>query len=212
MYDRKYIVGAEGNLSARLDGGRIIITPAGMNKGYMKPSDLIICDMRGEKSEGAGQPSTEIKIHLAAYRNRPDVMAVCHAHPVYAVSFSVAGTALDMAVLPEMVGTLGGAPLVEYASPGSAELAANLEKYIDRYDAFLLQSHGVLTLGRSLEESFDRMETVERFAEILFTADGRGGADLLSSVETERLLKAAGRSNLINEIICAEDEENVSGE
>lgn len=202
LNDRGYICASEGNLSARLSDGRIMITPANKNKGFLKPSDLVICDLDGDSMENSAEKSSEFKLHQAVYKNRPDISAVCHAHPLYATSFSVAALPLNKAVLPEIVGTLGGIPLVPYAPPGSDKLAENLKGFLNRYDAFLLESHGVVTIGRSSEEAFNRMEMTEKFAAIMFNAERLGKMKLLDSRETERLLKAAGRLSIKSEIEC----------
>lgn len=200
LYERNYICGTEGNLSARLPDGKILITPSGVNKGYLKPDDMIICSADGKKLEGTGKPSSEIRLHTAIYRWRKDVTAICHAHPIYATAYSAAGISLNRPVLPEIVGTLGAIPLAGYAGPGSTDLPETIADLIDRYDAFLLESHGVLTVGRSLEDAFNKIESIERFARILFLADRMGGAKLLSPGETERLLRQAGRMSIKSEL------------
>lgn len=200
LYERDHICGTEGNLSARLSDGKILITPSGANKGYLKPEDMIICSADGEKLDGAGEPSSETKLHTEIYEWRKDVIAICHAHPIYSTAYSVAGISLNRPVLPEIVGTLGAIPLAGYASPGSPDLPETLADLIDRYDAFLLKSHGVLTVGKSIEDAFDKLESIERFARVLFLADRMGGAKLLSVKETERLLRKAGRMNIMSEL------------
>ena len=200
LYERNHICGTVGNLSARLPDGKILITPSAVNKGYLKPDDMIICSADGEKLEAMGEPSSEIKLHTAIYKWRKDVTAICHAHPIYATAYSVAGISLDRPVLPEIVGTLGAIPLAGYASPGSTDLPETLADLIERYDALLLESHGVLTVGESPEDAFNKIESIERFARILFLADRMGGAKLLSTGETERLLKEAGRMNIMSEL------------
>ena len=202
LYDRKYICATEGNLSARLSDGRIMITPANVNKGNLKVSQMVICELDGKRPEGAAAQSSEYRLHLAVYKNRADISAVCHAHPAYATAFSAARVSLNKAVLPEILSALGAIPLVGYAPPGSEKLADNLKEYLDRYDAFLLEAHGVVTTGRSCEEAFDRMEMVERFAKIIYIAERMGGAKLLISKETDRLLEAAGRTSIRSEIEC----------
>ncbi len=200
LYARDHICGTEGNLSARLSDGKILITPSGVNKGYLKPDALIILSRDGEKLDGAGEPSSETRLHTGIYKWRKDVTAICHAHPIYATAYSVAGLSLNQPVLPEIVGTLGAIPLAGYASPGSADLPGTLGDLVDRYDAFLLESHGVLTVGNSLEDAFNKLESIERFARILFLADRMGGAKMLPIKETERLLRRAGRMNILSEL------------
>lgn len=201
LYLRNHIGAAEGNLSSRLPDGRIMITPSGVNKGYMSSEDMVICDSAGKKLQGSRKPSSEIKLHAAIYNWRPDINAICHAHPVYATAYSTARIPLMRCVLPEVVGTLGAIPLTHYAAPGSSDLPNTLQAVIDRYDAFLLEAHGVLSLGKSVEDAFNKIETIERYANILFLAEQLGPVEELPKAEIERLLKAAGRLNLKDDLI-----------
>jgi L-fuculose-phosphate aldolase len=202
LYQRDHIGAAEGNLSNRLSDGRILITPSGANKGYMKPEDLIICDSAGKKLQGSGRPSSEIKLHVSIYGWRPDITAICHAHPLYATAYSAARIALDRCILPEVVATLGAVPLAHYGAPGTSDLPETLSSLAERYDAFLLEAHGVLTLGKTLEDAFNKIEIVERYAHILSIAEQLGEVRELSPAEIERLLKAAGRLNLKDELLA----------
>jgi L-fuculose-phosphate aldolase len=201
LYLRNHIGAAEGNLSTKLPDGRVMITPSGVNKGYMSSEDMVICDSSGKKLQGSRKPSSEIKLHIAIYNWRPDITAICHAHPVYATAYSTARIPLMRCILPEVVGTLGAIPLTQYAAPGSSDLPNTLQAVIDRYDAFLLEAHGVLTLGKSVEDAFNKIETIERYANILFLADQLGPVAELPKAEIERLLKAAGRLNLRDDLI-----------
>jgi L-fuculose-phosphate aldolase len=205
LFERNHIGAAEGNLSARLPDGHIMITPSGACKGFLKAEEMIICDAAGKKTQGAGRPSSEIRLHAAIYSWRPDVMAICHAHPFYATGYSTARIALMRPILPEVVGTIGGVPLAHYGAPGSSDLPETLAGLIDRFDAFLLEAHGVLTLGKSLEDAFNKIEIVERYAAILFIAERLGPVKSLPSREVERLLKAAGRLNIKDEIMSFAD-------
>jgi L-fuculose-phosphate aldolase len=201
LYERYHIGAAEGNLSTRLPDGRIMITPSGANKGFMKAEDLVICDSSGKKIQGPLKPSSEIKLHTAIYDWRPDVLAICHAHPIYATGYSAARIPLMRPILPEVLSTIGGVPLAQYGPPGSSDLPNSLASLIDRYDAFLLEAHGVLALGKDIEDAFNKIEIVERFANILFVAEQLGPVNCLSTSETERLLKAAGRLNIKDEVL-----------
>lgn len=201
LYVRHHIGAAEGNLSVRLPDGRIMVTPSGINKGYMKAEEMIICDQSGKKVQGIGKPSSEIKLHGAIYNWRPDIMAICHAHPVYATGYSTARIPLMRPILPEVVGTIGGVPLAHYGTPGSSDLPETLAGLIDRFDVFLLEAHGVLALGKTLEDAFNKVEIVERFASILFAAEKIGSVKELPQKEIERLLKSAGRLNIKDEIM-----------
>lgn len=193
MYERGYIVAAEGNLSVRLDANRILTTPTCINKGMMTPSDLVVMDMEGRHLQGDRKISSEAGMHLLFYRMRSDVQAVCHGHPATATGFAVAGQGLDQALLPEVVVSLGKIPLVRYATPGTADLSAVLEPYVPHYDALLLANHGAVTCGPDLLTAFFRIEIVEHFAKITLAARLAGEPQLLSTREVAKLMAARAR-------------------
>jgi ribulose-5-phosphate 4-epimerase/fuculose-1-phosphate aldolase len=167
MYERGYVIACEGNLSVRLDGDRILVTPSGACKGDLAPQDLLVVDLEGAVTCGTGQPSSEMQMHLLYYRSRPDVRAVCHGHPPAATGFAVAGRALEEAILPEVVISLGKVPLAPYGTPGTLELCAGLEPLVFKHDAILLENHGVVTSGKDLITAYYHMETVERLTPLV---------------------------------------------
>jgi len=193
MYERGYIVACEGNLSVRLDEERVLTTPTCMNKGTLTPDDLVIIDLEGGHVAGDRKASSELAMHLLFYRMRPDVQAICHAHPPTATGFAVAGRALDQALLPEVIVGLGLIPLVKYGTPGTPELSASIEPYVPHYDALLLANHGAVTCGPDLLTAFFRMETIEHFAKITLAAEMAGTPTLLSSREVAKLIAARTR-------------------
>jgi L-fuculose-phosphate aldolase len=193
MYAHGFVVACEGNLSARLDRDRILVTPAGACKGFLVPGDLLVTDLSGAVLCGNRQPSTEILMHLLYYQLRADVRAVCHAHPPTATGFAAAGRALEEAVLPEVIVGLGKIPLAPYGTPGTWELCAGLEPLAPKFDAILLENHGVVTCGQDLTTAYQRLETVEQFAKILLTAESLGGPRLLPNVEVQKLIAARSR-------------------
>ena len=192
-YENEYIVACEGNLSVRLADGNILNTPTCMNKGSLSPDDLVITDPEGRHLSGRRKVSSEVAMHLLFYRMRPDVNAICHAHPPTATGFAVAGRALDQALLPEVIIGLGQIPLVRYATPGTAELSAALEPCVPHYDALLLANHGAVTCGPDLLTAFFRMETIEHFARITLAAEKAGTPTLLSGREVAKLMAARSR-------------------
>jgi L-fuculose-phosphate aldolase len=193
MYAHGLVVACEGNLSVRLDRNQILVTPACARKGQMEPENLLVTDLNGEVLRGAGRPSTELQMHLQFYRLRPDVRAVCHAHPPTATGFAAAGRALEDAVLPEVIIGLGKVPLAPYGTPGTWELCAGLEHLAKNYDAILLENHGVVTCGQNLDTAYQRLEIVERFAKILLVAEALGGPHLLPPAEVQKLIAARSR-------------------
>src|ERR1700723_3986014 len=193
MYERGYIVACEGNLSVRLDEDRVLTTPTCMNKGMLAPEDLVIIDLEGRHVAGERKASSELAMHFLFYRMRPEVQAICHAHPPTATGFAVAGRALDQALLPEVIVGLGQIPLVKYGTPGTPELSAAIEPFVPHYDALLLANHGAVTCGPDLLTAFFRMETIEHSAKITLSAEMAGEPQLLSSREVAKLMASRSR-------------------
>jgi L-fuculose-phosphate aldolase len=196
LYERRILASIEGNMSVRLDGDRIVATPSGINKGVMQPADMVVTDLDGNP-EGGGKPSSEIRMHLAIYRVRPDLKAIVHAHPTVATGYAVAGRQLPAAVLAEIVTTLGCIPIAPYGTPSTDELADAVVGPIRNYDALLLANHGALTAGESLHQAEERMYQLEHFAEVSLVAELLGGPQAFSTEEVDRLSslreKAGGR-------------------
>ncbi|MDE2997561.1 MAG: class II aldolase/adducin family protein [Gemmatimonadota bacterium] len=193
LYDKGYIVASDGNVSARFDEGRLIVTPAGLCKGNLSVEDLCVCDMEGRKISGVRSPSSEIGMHLFLYRERPDVKAVVHAHPPTATGFSVAGMPLTDCVLPEVVITLGSIPTAKYGTPGGPEISEPIRRFVKDYDAYLLENHGATTVGADVMNAYFKMETLEHFARILFVARQLGGANVLNREQVDKLLQIRER-------------------
>jgi L-fuculose-phosphate aldolase len=205
MYARGYTASNDGNISVRLDAGRLLMTPKSVCKGFMDPAMMCITDLDGRKLAGERDPSSEMQMHLEVYRQRPDVNAVVHAHPPVATAFAVAGIPLDRAVLAEVVTTLGSVPIAEYATPSTKELPEAVRKYVKAHDGMLLANHGALTLGADLFSAYYKMETIEHFANISFVARMLGGERLLSKDEVLRLQGLRGMYGIASPApICAD--------
>lgn len=175
MHSRNYVTATDGNLSARLDAGHFLVTPSGLSKGFMTPDQMLVIDWDakpvGSVRYGAARdlkPSSEMLLHLEAYRQRPDVRAVVHAHPVNAIALSIAGISLARCLIPEVIVNLGMIPTTEYAMPASAEGAAVVRDIVRRYDALILQRHGSVTVGHDIWEAYLNLEKLENVAEITF--------------------------------------------
>ncbi len=175
LYERDLVGGAEGNITARLADGNILSTPAGAIKGWMEPEDLAIVALDG-KPIGENRASSEIELHLRVYREREDVQAVVHAHPIAATAFAVAGRTLPKNVLVEADFILGDVPLVPFAMPGTPTMGDNIAPLLAGRKALLLAAHGAVTIGENLREAFIWMETLERCCRILLEAAALGGA------------------------------------
>ena len=189
IYANGYVAANDGNISVKVNDNEFYCTPTGVSKGFMTPDMIIRVDANGNKLEGKLNPSSEIKMHLRVYKERPDVNAVVHAHPPTATGFAVANIPLDKYIMPEAVIYLGSVPICEYGTPSTDEIPNSLIPYIQKHDAFLLQNHGALTVGNTLLKAFFAMETVEFYAKISLIARQLGGEQELPCDELAKLME-----------------------
>ena len=207
LHARAYVASNDGNISARVGDDLLLTTPKGVSKGFMTPDMMVTTDLEGRKVAGERDASSELLMHLAVYRNRPDVRAVVHAHPPVATGFAVAGIPLDRAVLAEVVTTLGSIPIADYGTPSTSELADEVSKYIKAHDGLLLANHGALTTANELFAAYYKMETIEHFARISLVARLLGRERILSREEVMRLQDLRGNYGIAAPApICADDD------
>jgi L-fuculose-phosphate aldolase len=168
-----FLAGADGNLSIRLSDERILITPSGFSKGLLHPDQMVTVDIEGNlhptdhPARAHLRPSSEMNMHLEAYRQRPDVNAVIHAHPPLGIACTLAGISLATYALPEVVFHLGGIPTAPYATPGTPEGAISVRPFVKDHDALLIDRHGSLTQGDTLLKALMRLEWIEQAAKIM---------------------------------------------
>ncbi len=159
LYDRQLTVSAGGNMSVRINDSEILITPSGRNKGLLEPEDLVLIDSKG-KVLSDGKPSIEHKFHLALYNINYDTNAVVHCHPLHCVTLAVKAENIKSNITPEGVLLLGEVPMIGYYTPGSKKLVDAVAAVGD-HKAILMERHGAITQGRTLEEAYNRMEELE---------------------------------------------------
>lgn len=180
VWQRGYVAANDGNFSFRLDEERVLCTPTLISKGFMKPSDLIVVDMEGKQLAGDLKPTSEIRIHLYIYQNRPDVYSAVHVHPPHATAFAVARRNLPSGVSPEVETVLGEVPLAPYELTGTWVFARSIEPWVKTHDAFLLASHGALTVGVDPFDAYYRMEILDQYCRMLLLSAQLGGWQSLS--------------------------------
>lgn len=181
--------GGDGNISVRLDEKHIAITPSELSKGFLSPADILLIDNTGRVLEGARRPSSELPLHLMVYEERKDINAVVHTHPPYVVAFSVAGKKLPSCVLPEVVVKVGEIFDVGYATPSTVESAFSVKPYVKFASAFVLKNHGLVVVGRELDEAVSITESIEHLAKVVFLAEQLGGVEELPIDEREKLIR-----------------------
>lgn len=193
IHDRGYVASTDGNISIRLGPDRILTSPTCMSKGMMTPEDLVVTDLSGRRLGGSRNASSELAMHLLIYRLRPDINAVCHAHPPTATGYAAAGMPLDKPILCELVVGLGEIPVARYGTPGTPELTDALEPLVRDHVALLMANHGVVTYGPDLLTAFLRMETVEHIAHVALVTERLGRQNVLSHDDVEKLVVARAR-------------------
>jgi L-fuculose-phosphate aldolase len=187
-YSRNYIVGADGNISARLSDGSILITPAGAMKGFLEPQHMAKVDMSGRTVDDGPRASTEVGIHLVVYQERPEMRAVVHAHPPHAVAMTIAGIDMQAPFIPEIVVTIGGVPTADFGTPGTPELAESIRGIVRCSDTVVMTNHGSVTMGTNLMDAYKKLDMVEHSAKILWLAHTVGHAKPLPAEYVAKLL------------------------
>jgi L-fuculose-phosphate aldolase len=186
LYERGHNAPLDGNVSARLGDG-FLCTPSAVHKGQLAPSRVVRLAPDGSPVDRSNKPSSELAMHLAIYRARPDVGAIVHAHSPHAVALTVAGLDLERLPIPEAITAFGRIPTVPYASPTTTALADAALPYARELDAFILERHGPVCLGPTVDEALWRLEVLEHTARIVVLAHSLGGARPMPEDEVARL-------------------------
>jgi len=189
MYERSYVVSSDGNISVRLDDGRIVATPTMTCKGRMTEDCLALTDAEGKP----------LAMHLLIYQERRDIKAVCHAHPPHGTAFAVAGLAIDQPILSEVILTLGCVPLASYGTPSTDELTEAMRPLVKHHNALLMANHGAVAYGANLWQAFDRLETLEHTARIAILSRILGGSKNLPTDAVEKLINVREAAGYLGE-------------
>ena len=189
IYNKGMVAANDGNISVKISENEFLCTPTGVSKGFMTPEFICKVDRNGKviQANKGFKPSSEIKMHMRVYRERPDVNSVVHAHPMYATSFAIAGIPLTEPIMPEAVIALGCVPIAEYGTPSTEEIPDAVSKYVQHYDAVLLENHGALSYSDSLINAYYKMESLEFYAQLLYQSRLLGGPKRLSDAQVQRL-------------------------
>ncbi|MDE6944650.1 MAG: class II aldolase/adducin family protein [Lachnospiraceae bacterium] len=189
MYIRGFVAANDGNISVRTGENEVWATPTGVSKGYMKKKMLVKVDLDGNLLEGTCRPSSELKMHLRAYRENSAIRSVCHAHPPVCTCYAIAGIPLDVPVLAEAIISLGDVPVAPYAELGSKEVPEAIAPFCHTHNGILLANHGVVTWAADPYAAYYRLESMEHYARILLITDKiLGKQNLLTKEQIDTLL------------------------
>jgi Ribulose-5-phosphate 4-epimerase and related epimerases and aldolases len=198
LHNYGLVVGTEGNISARIPGtDRILIKPSSVSMGSLKAEDLIVVDLNGNKIEGEKEPSIETPLHTAIYRVRSDVQGVVHTHAPFATAFGIAGVEILPMQVEMFLYIPNGVPIVPFELPGSKALAEAVQRVIKDFDAVILENHGIITVGSTIEKACLLNRMVEECAKVQFIVTMLAGKDAVSWEALKRkLLSKVGTADL----------------
>lgn len=191
-----FCAGNEGNHSYRIGENRVLCTPTGISKGNLKPDDICTVDLEGKQVAGKLKRTSEILLHLAIYKARPDIKAVVHSHPPHATAFAIANVELPTCIHPEAEVFLGAVKTAKYVTPGDTRLGESILPYVKDSNAILLQNHGSVTFDKDLEGAYYKLEIVDAYARILLLAKQIGTIRPLDAGEMKELLDLKVRFGL----------------
>lgn len=179
-----------GNFSVRdQETGYVCITPSGMEYSALTPEDVVVVDLQGNIIDGTRKPSTETQLHCRTYARRADVFGICHTHSVYATAWACCGKEIPV-IVAELAGMIGGpVKCAPYAPMGTIELAEIVSQHIGLQNAILLENHGLLAVGETIDKSYANAVIVEEAAKITLFAMQIGGAKTISDQECSALRK-----------------------
>lgn len=193
MYRQGYIAAADGNVSVRLGRDRVLVTPSGLHKGFLDVGDLVTTDLEGRRLGGKHRPTSEFALHAVVYATRPDVRAVVHAHPPITVALALAGVSMEACVLSEACLALGPVYTIPYTTPTTHEVPDALRPYVTRANALVMDRHGSITLGATLDEAYNRLEALEHTAKIMHAAHLIRPVTPLGPAEVAKLAEVAAK-------------------
>jgi len=188
IYDKGFAAANDGNISIRVGENQVLCSPTMICKGFMKPEDICAVDMEGGQIAGVRKRTSEVLLHLAIMKHRPDVKAVVHCHPPHATAFAVAGEPIPQCILPEVEVFMGEVPIAPYETPGDQRFAETVVPFLEATNTIILKNHGTVSFGKTLEEAYWKTEILDAYCRILMLAKQLGPVDYLNEQKSRELL------------------------
>jgi len=188
VYNKGFAAANDGNISIRIAENEVLCSPTMISKGFMKPEDLCTVDMEGNQLSGRRKRTSEILLHLAIMKKRPDIKSVVHCHPPHATAFAVAREPIPQCVLPEVEVFLGDVPIARYETPGSQKFADTILPVVEKSNVVILANHGTVSYGETVEQAYWWTEILDAYCRILMLARNLGKVNYFTPNETQELL------------------------
>jgi len=188
LYKKGFAAANDGNISVRIAENQVLCTPTLITKGFMKPDDLCLVDMEGNQLDGRRKRTSEVMLHLAIMKARPEIKSVVHCHPPHATAFGVAREPVPQCVMPEMEIFIGDVPITKYAIPGGQEFADTVLPFVHQANVVILANHGTVSYDVEVEKAYWWTEILDAYCRILMLAKGLGRVSYFTEPETQALL------------------------
>ncbi len=188
IYAKGFAAANDGNITIRVGENEVLCTPTMVSKGFLKPEDICKVDLEGKQLAGTRRRTSEVLLHLAIYKERPDIKACVHCHPPYATAFAVAREPIPKCVLPEVEVFLGEVPIADYETPGTQKFAQTILPFVRDCNTIILANHGTVTFGPDLEQAYWNSEIIDAYCKILMLAKTLGRVNYFSEQQTRELL------------------------
>ncbi len=188
VYNKGFAAANDGNISIRVGENEVLCTPTMICKGFMKPEDICAVDMEGKQIAGVRKRTSEVLLHLAIMKNRPDVKAVVHCHPPHATAFAVAGEPIPQCILPEVEVFMGEVPIAPYETPGDQRFAQTVVPFLKATNTIILKNHGTVSFGKDLVDAYWKTEILDAYCRILLLAKQLGQPQYLNEQKSRELL------------------------
>ncbi|MEZ6069338.1 MAG: class II aldolase/adducin family protein [Pirellulales bacterium] len=188
LYKKGFAAANDGNISYRISDNEVLCSPTMICKGFMKPDDLCTVDMDGNQLSGRRKRTSEILLHLAIMKERPEIKSVVHCHPPHATAFAIAREPIPQCVLPEVEVFLGDVPIARYDTPGSQSFADTILPYVKKSNVIILANHGTVSFGETVEQAYWSTEILDSYCRMLMLAKNLGTVNYFTEGETRELL------------------------
>lgn len=212
IYNKGFAAANDGNITYRVSEKEVVCTPTMISKGFMKPDDLCVVDMEGNQLSGRRKRTSEVKLHLAIMKARPEIKSVVHCHPPHATAFGIAREPVPQCVLPEVEIFLGDVPITKYEIPGGQDFADTILPYVHKSNVIILANHGTVSYGETVEKAYWWTEVLDAYCRMLMLARGLGRVNYFTEPEARALLDLKQqwgfndpRAEIKNCDICAND-------
>jgi len=188
LYKKGFAAANDGNITYRFAENQVVCTPTMISKGFMKPDDLCVVDMEGNQLDGRRKRTSEVMLHLAIMKERPEIKSVVHCHPPHATAFGIAREPIPQCVLPEVEIFIGDVPITKYAIPGGQEFADTVLPFVHKANVMVLANHGTVSYDTTIEHAYWWTEVLDAYCRMLMLSRGLGSVNYFTEPETKALI------------------------